>query len=256
MQIVSWNMQNKRESWRFLVDRHQDYDFAFVGEACVPPPSAQRIADAGEWNIPYETWDLQLGEKRRKYRQEVLGIRGGWRLDRLDRHEAVEAANPSMPPEHDRIFRRWSRVAIASNSDVQYCLVCVVSGHGQAQSLPLLAGGVRAALKRHGYDSAVPIIIAGDLTTNEQKSPEMFARMSKIGLPWLGPAGANYIHVSGRKPHQRETPETAWRRLNHVFVSEDLADRTSVTALNQPDELHPDCWGPSDHCRIRIEIDR
>lgn len=254
MKIVSWNMQNKRDSWRFLVDQHQDYDFAFVSEACVPPQSARRIATASDWNIPYGTWDLQPGEKRKRYRQEVLGIRGGWRLERLDRHEVVDAADPSLPSKHDHIFRRWHRVAIASNADEQYCLVCVVSGHSQAQSLPLLIAGIRAVLPRHGYDPAMPIIIAGDLTTNQQKSPEMFARMSEIGLPWAGPSGANYIHVSGRKPHQRETPETAYRRLNHVFVSEGLIDQVSVTALNEPNEKHPNWWGPSDHCRILIEI--
>ena len=254
MKIVSWNMQNKKESWRFLVDQHQDYDFAFVSEACVPPQNARRIADDNDWDIPYDTWDLQPGEKRKKYRQEVLGIREGWQLVRLDRDEVVEAASSSLPPKHDQIFRRWHRVAIASNADEQYCLVCVVSGHGQAQSLPLLIAGVRAALRRRSYDPTIPIIIAGDLTTNEQKSPEMFARMSEMGLPWAGPCGANYIHISGLKPHQRETPETAHRRLNHVFVSEGLVDRASVTALNKADKNLPDYWGPSDHCRILIEI--
>ena len=254
MKIVSWNMQNKRDSWRFLVDRHQEYDFAFVGEACVPPQSARRIADASGWNIPYETWNLQPGEKRKKYRQEVLGIRGGWQLDRLDRHEVIEAANPSLPPKHDQIFRRWHRVAIVSNGDEQYCLVCVVSGHSQAQSLPLLIGGIRAALARHGYDPVIPIVVAGDLTTNEKESCEMFARMAEIGLPWAGPDGANYIHVVGRGTHQRETPETAYRRLNHVFVSAEIADRVTVTALNDPQEESDAFWGPSDHCRISIEV--
>ena len=254
MKIVSWNMQNKRDSWKFLVEQHQDYDFAFVGEACVPPPSVRRIADASGWSIPYETWNLQPGEKRKKYRQEVLDIRGGRLLDRLDRHEVVEAANPSLPPKHDQIFRRWHRVAIVTNGDEQYCLVCVVSGHSQAQSLPLLIGGVRTTLARHGYDPVIPTIVAGDLTTNEQKSPEMFARMSEIGLPWAGPDGASYIHVSGRKPHEREEPESATRRLNHAFVSRDLHDRVVVTALNNPDETSSEFWGPSDHCRISIEV--
>ncbi|MCY3558126.1 MAG: hypothetical protein OXH13_05730 [Chloroflexi bacterium] len=254
MKIISWNMQNKKDSWRFLVDRHQEFDFAFVGEACVPPLGAKRDADAAGWNIPYETWDLQPGERRRQYRQEVLGIRQGWSIERLDRHEVVEAAEPPLPSNHDRIFRRWHRVAIVSNADEQYCLICVVSGHGQAQSLPLLIGGVRATLKRQGYSAAMPTIVAGDLTTSEHYSPEMFARMSEIGLPWAGPCGANYIHVVGRKRHQRETPETAHRRLNHVFVSAELADRATVTALNDPDEDSDAFWGPSDHCRISIEV--
>ncbi len=254
MKIVSWNMQNKKESWRFLVTQHQDYDFAFVGEACVPPGSARRSANAAGWNVPYETWDLQPGETRRKYRQEILGIRDGWTIARLDRNQVVDAAQPAVSDRVDRIFRRWHRAAVATKDESELCLVCVVSGHSQAQSLPSIVSGVRSVLEMQGHNGAMPMIVAGDLTTNETKSKAMFAEMHRIGLTWAGPCGANYIHVSGRKADQRETPATAHRHLNHVFVSEQLADRVTVSALNDPDEKHPNWWGPSDHCRILIEV--
>ena len=255
MKIVSWNMQNKRESWRFLVHpRHADLDFAFIGEACVPPRDVRRSAVASAWDIPYSTWDLQRGEQRRRYRQEVLGVSSTWRIERLDRHQVVDAASPSLPPRHDRIFRRWHRVAVVSQALERYCLVCVVAGHRQAQSLPLLIDAVRAALVQHGEDPNMPMIVAGDLTTNEQKSAAMFARMDEIGLPWVGPDEPNYIQVAGRKPHERETPAAAHRRLNHVFVSEELRDRVTATALNDPDPESAAYWGPSDHCRILIDV--
>jgi hypothetical protein len=44
------------------------------------------------------------------------------------------------------------------------------------------------------------------------------------------------------------TPETATRQLDFVFASQDLADRITVTALNEPER-----WGPSDHCRLEIQ---
>ena len=74
-----------------------------------------------------------------------------------------------------------------------------------------------------------------------------------MGLPWpVHAARTTFTYrVSSRTS---ETPETAHRRLNHVFVSEDLIDRVSVTALNKADKNLPDYWGPSDHCRILIEI--
>ncbi len=50
--------------------------------------------------------------------------------------------------------------------------------------------------------------------------------------------------------HSRQTPATASRQLDFVFVSEALADKVSVRALNDPDE-----WGPSDHCRLLIDVD-
>ena len=252
MKIVSWNMQNKSESWRFLLgQRHDDYDFAFVGEACTPPPDVQQSAMSAGWNIPFETWSLQPGEQRKQYRQEVLGIRAGWSIERLDRNEVVDVASPLMTDEVDRLFRRWHRAAVVERSGEELCLVCVVSGHRQAQSLPELIEGVRTALENR---SSMPMIVAGDLTTDGDKSAAMFSRMEDMGLPWVGPTAPNYIQVIGRKPHQRETAADAHRHLNHVFVSDEIADRVTATALNDPDENSAAFWGPSDHCRILIEL--
>ncbi len=47
----------------------------------------------------------------------------------------------------------------------------------------------------------------------------------------------------------RQTPGSATRQLDFVFASESIADRVKVKALNGIEE-----WGPSDHCRIMIEL--
>ena len=39
------------------------------------------------------------------------------------------------------------------------------------------------------------------------------------------------------------------RQLDFVFASESIADSLTVRALNGDDE-----WGPSDHCRVLVEI--
>lgn len=253
MKIVSWNMQNKSESWRFLLGpRHDDYDFALIGESCDPRPRIGRTVTESGWDIPLDTWDKQPGEKRKRYRQEVLGICGGWQIERLDRNAILDAA-PASPDlvQVPSIFRRWHRAAVVERSGREYCLVCVVSGHRQAQSLPELIEGVRSVLQGR---ASMPMIVAGDLTTNGDDSEKMFGRMKDMGLPWVGPTAPNYIQVIGRKPHQRETPADAHRHLNHVFVSDEIADRVTATALNDPDENSVAFWGPSDHCRILIEI--
>ncbi|MBE3088572.1 MAG: hypothetical protein IMZ71_05610 [Chloroflexi bacterium] len=46
-----------------------------------------------------------------------------------------------------------------------------------------------------------------------------------------------------------QTPATATRQLDFVFASDSLIERVRVTALNEPKH-----WGPSDHCRVEIEI--
>ena len=46
-----------------------------------------------------------------------------------------------------------------------------------------------------------------------------------------------------------ETPAQAWAQADYVFATENIADRVSARALNSPDD-----WGPSDHCRIVIDL--
>ena len=50
-----------------------------------------------------------------------------------------------------------------------------------------------------------------------------------------------------RKP--RETPATANLQLDYVFASKGFHERVRARALNGVDE-----WGPSDHCRLVIEV--
>ncbi len=40
------------------------------------------------------------------------------------------------------------------------------------------------------------------------------------------------------------------RQLDFVFASAAIADRVEVRALNEVQE-----WGPSDHCRVAIEVE-
>ena len=46
-----------------------------------------------------------------------------------------------------------------------------------------------------------------------------------------------------------QSPQTCTRQLDFVFASGKLAERVRVKALNEPDQ-----WGPSDHCRVEIEV--
>ena len=46
------------------------------------------------------------------------------------------------------------------------------------------------------------------------------------------------------------TPAQAWAQADYVFATENIADRVSVDALNSSDD-----WGPSDHCRLVIDLD-
>lgn len=136
------------------------------------------------------------------------------------------------------------------------------SVHRVISDLSLLIG------KQNGHR----IIAAGDLTVTygygvneywKRREALIFERMAAIGLPLVGP---QYPHGRQADPwpdelpeysknvptyfHPTQTPETATRQLDYVFASERMADSVKVRALNRPEE-----WGPSDHCRIEIEVE-
>ena len=50
--IVSWNMARKKESWRYLLE--MEFDLAFLQEACRPPADiAERVEiDPAAWPVP------------------------------------------------------------------------------------------------------------------------------------------------------------------------------------------------------------
>jgi exonuclease III len=90
----------------------------------------------------------------------------------------------------------------------------------------------------------------------------VFTRMEALGLRFVGPSAphgrqaepwpAELPRDSTNVPtyhSTRQTPATATRQLDFVFVSEVLADRVSVRAINEIEE-----WGPSDHCRVVIDV--
>ena len=240
MKIVSWNMQNKRDSWRFLVDRHQDDDFAFVQEACTPTMYVRK--NAAHWDIPYERWQV----RPKRYKQEVLRIAGGWKFYRLDR----DLIGGLGVKGRKLLAPRVRAAAVARRPGLlDTCLVSVISGPRSSLWLADTIIAVRRTLRKARFDPQMALVVAGDLTTDIERTPETFRTMGEIGLHRVGPEEPNYIQKS-----LRETPETAHRRLNHVFVSESLRDRVAVAALNDPNEDSDAFWGPSDHCRISIEV--
>ena len=90
----------------------------------------------------------------------------------------------------------------------------------------------------------------------------VFDRAEALGLRFVGPEYPNG-HRADPWPdelpreslcvptfhHSRQTPTTATRQLDFVFASESLTEDVQVRALNGPEE-----WGPSDHCRVAIDI--
>lgn len=119
------------------------------------------------------------------------------------------------------------------------------------------------------------VVVAGDLSMVRGPScyhkpywarryQVVFDRMEALGLPYIGPqapeggrqadpwpawlpAGSRNVptyYKIGTSPAEAEAG------LDHVFASGSMAGSVQVRALNEPDE-----WGPSDHCRLLIEVE-
>jgi exonuclease III len=116
------------------------------------------------------------------------------------------------------------------------------------------------------------VVLAGDFNLlygyGEKGSPywaarynTVFDRAEAMGLRFVGPQ-----HPNGRQAEpwpeelpkdsenvptfHRGDPAEATRQMDFVFVSEALRDSVTARAMNEVE-----AWGPSDHCRILIEID-
>jgi len=124
-----------------------------------------------------------------------------------------------------------------------------------------------------GRQSSHSIIAAGDLNILygygeggseywAARYDTVFKRMEAMGLRFVGPQAPNGRRAepwpselpkeSNNVPtyHTTQmTPAQAARQLDFVFASANLVDRIHVRALNEPSD-----WGPSDHCRVWIEL--
>lgn len=121
------------------------------------------------------------------------------------------------------------------------CVISVEKYLKPARYLPELVSCVQRVV---GTDS--PVLVAGDLTTPRHTTKSnVFEDMQAVDVPLIETDGPTFFSRS-----HRQSPDTAVQRYDYVFASRDLASSVRATALNDPQE-----WGPSDHCRILIEID-
>ena len=90
----------------------------------------------------------------------------------------------------------------------------------------------------------------------------VFDRAESMGLRFVGPQSPHGRQADPWPPelpadsrnvptyHTRaQGPSGATRQLDFVFASTSIAERVTTHAHNPPDD-----WGPSDHCRISIDV--
>lgn len=273
IKIIDWNIAGRKEPWNHLLASNGD--IALVQEATEPPKELnQRLeVDSAPWltsgvgvHRPWRAAVVKLSK-----RVGVQWLEAKSLVDALPGELAVSrpgtlAAALVTTPNGEAIivisiYAIWEEPHQVTGSNWIYA----------DGSVHRLISDISAFI---GRQSGHRVLVAGDLnilhgygekgnTYWAFRYATVFERMSAIGLTFVGPQSPNgrlaepwpkeLPQKSNNVPTyytNRQSPATATRQLDFVFASNNLVEHVHVRALNDPDD-----WGPSDHCRVEIEID-
>ena len=270
MKIVCWNIAHRHAAWRSLLS--SDADIALLQEAGPPPVDVEMQLDVDpapfrdrQGHAVSRTAIVRLSDRVEVDWLEAVPLPEARYGDFVvSQPGCISAAIVHLPvgepvvvvsicPEYEKPHRSTGRMSWN---------IVDASIHRVISDLSLLIG------RQYGHR----IIVAGDLTVaygygdNEywkKRNATVFDRMAALGLPLVGPQ-----YPDGRQADPwpddlpsdslnvptyyniGSSPSEASRQLDFVFASESIRDSVSARALNAPEE-----WGPSDHCRLEIEVE-
>ncbi len=272
LKILTWNIAQREDAWRFLVDT--DADIALLQEAIEPPADV-----AGMVEINPGPWRTVGAGVNRPWRAAIVNLSNRAEVEWLSAKPFDEAhpgelavsrpgtlAAAKVTPSSGEpfvaasMYATWEKPHKCTGSSWIYAdgsvhrLISDLSVFiGQEASHRILAAGDLNVL--HGYGEGGNAYWASRYAT-------VFNRMSALGLSFVGPqapAGRRADPWPSELPTtsdnvptyhtNRQNPDTATRQLDFVFASKELTKNLRVSALNDPEQ-----WGPSDHCRVQIEI--
>ena len=286
IRVVSWNLAKKWEPWRELAEmvRRGEADVALLQEAGNPPPGLAHPVRCGSeefWkDRPYEgrpifdRWPLvvQLSD-----RVDIEWFRAVPPICELGEHDigisgigtiAAAKVTPRGRPGEDAfiavsMYARYIKPYPSTGTPWRVG-ASDVSAHRILSDISAFIG--------HEDPSRHRILAAGDLnmiygaTGRTLALPErekaVWDRMAALGLEFLGPQAPDGLQPATPQPdvppdtknvptwlRNGRKPEEANRQFDYAVASRGFHERVKVRALNRADE-----WGPSDHCRLLIEV--
>lgn len=263
LRLVSWNIGLREAAMGVL--KSSVYDVALLQEISLPSDSwerehydrgarvirlSDRIQVTGFRNIP---------QGRRPTCTEVaVSVPGTLAAARV----IPESGNPFVAVS---IYTRWEKPHPSTPTNW---------GVGYADAMAHRAISDLSAFIGHIDPSTHRILVAGDFNmihgatdANRLALPardrSVFGRFEALGFEFLGPqfpcgrmadpTPPGLPDDTGNVPTYhttRQSPHTAANQLDYVFASRGFHESVRVRALNDPED-----WGPSDHCRIEIQVD-
>ena len=287
IRVVSWNIFKRWAPWHELVEmaRRGEADVALLQEAGNPPADLAYPIRCGsdefwkgkrhEGRPIYDRWPLvvQLSD-----RVDVDWFRAVPPISELGESDvavsgigttAAARVTPRGRPKDEAfiavsMYARYMKPHPSTNSPWGVG-ASDVSAHRILSDISAFIG--------HEDPSKHRILAAGDLnmiygaTGHRLALPErekaVWDRMAALGLEFLGPQAPYGWQPSGPQPNvpadtknvptwvqNGRPPEEANRQFDYAIASRGFHERVTVRALNRPDE-----WGPSDHCRLLIEVE-
>ncbi len=278
LKILSWNMGHRAKAWQGLVhgDLGAGADVALLQEACRPtlpfgPADLTPAADTSwktEGHVPATTFRTAIVRLSDRIELKPKGVaRLGEHADGevpSSRRGTLAVAEAVVKTTGETfmlasLYAYWDGFAVASRWKEP--IQADTSVHRLISDLSSLIG--------HETDHS--IIAAGDLNVLRgygengsaywaRRYRTVFDRMEAIGVPFVGPRlpdGERLVNRPSEMPTDSDTvptfrtrqkdPASATRQLDFAFASGAIAKRVRVRALT-------DEWGPSDHCRLLIEV--
>ncbi len=272
LNLISWNMKHSRKSWQYLMSLNPMPDVALLQEALKPNVGFYWITPALEDN-----WHIE-GHLKPKYCSAIVGL-----SDRVQ-GRPIPTKRIGDPEKQSIPVSRLGTIAVAeidlpSRESIFIASVYSYWENTFSDKRPIFADASAHRIISDisaliGSRKGAHILVAGDWNIFhgygddgseywKARYDTVFSRMSAIGFHFAGP------HQRAETRHERKPkyfpiddknvptyrrggpgkPDSARDQLDFVFVTRGLSDRIHVKALDNPDE-----WGPSDHCRIAIDI--
>ena len=284
IKVVCWNIAAMHEPWRVLVE--MDADVALLQEARRPPDDVAAKVDTG----PEAHWDSHVWNSR-WWEGRFNNLYDRWPMvvklsDRVE-VEWFKQVSPISEAAGDEIAVSGIGTVAAARVKTEGALPFIAvsmyarwmkphsstktswrvgysdgSAHRIISDLSTFIGSTDPGTHR--------ILAAGDLNMSfwstdqlDHRAQTVLDRFQALGLDYMGPqypAGrradpipahlnAESLDVPTYYHKPSNTPAGAYVQIDHVFASRGFHTEVQAEALNGVEE-----WGPSDHCRIAIDV--